>query len=97
MTLVAIDSQAFEALVKEVKEIKEKLNQKSSDYPLSERYLDIQETCQLLHISKRTLQNYRDQGIIPFSQIGGKIYFRASDIEEHMKRHYIKGFKQNMN
>jgi predicted site-specific integrase-resolvase len=36
--------------------------------------------CKLLHISKRTLQQYRDDNILPYIQIGGKIIYKESDI-----------------
>jgi predicted site-specific integrase-resolvase len=34
----------------------------------------------MLHISKRTLQQYRDDGLIPFVKLERKILFRESDI-----------------
>ncbi|MGP1553251.1 MAG: helix-turn-helix domain-containing protein [Prevotella intermedia] len=37
--------------------------------------------CQLLNISKRTLQHYRDTGVLPFTQIGHKCYYRREDVE----------------
>ena len=30
---------------------------------------------------RRTLQDYRSNGILPYIQVGGKILYRASDIE----------------
>ena len=32
-------------------------------------------------ISKRTLQTYRDRGLLPYSQINHKIYYRTEDVE----------------
>lgn len=52
-----------------------------------EIWLDITDACSTLKCSTRTLQKYRDDGIIPFSQIGAKIYFRESDIQEFLNRH----------
>lgn len=37
--------------------------------------------CEILGISKRTLQHYRDTGVLPFSQIGHKCYYKRADIE----------------
>lgn len=54
-----------------------------------EIYLSGEEVCKLLHISKRTLQQYRDDNILPYVQIGGKIIFRQSDILELLERNYI--------
>jgi excisionase family DNA binding protein len=56
--------------------------------------LSSDDVCNLLQVSKRTLQNYRDRGIIPFSQIGRKIYYKASDIEEYLSNHYIRAYYQ---
>ena len=39
------------------------------------------DVCRLLNISKRTLQHYRDMGVLPFSQIGHKCYYRREDVE----------------
>ena len=54
-----------------------------------EIYLSGQDVCDLLHISKRTLQQYRDDKILPFIQIGGKIIFKQSDILSTLEQNYI--------
>lgn len=54
-----------------------------------EIYLSGQDICELLHISKRTLQQYRDDKILPFIQIGGKIIFKQSDILSALEQNYI--------
>ena len=46
-----------------------------------ENWLDSQEVCLLLGVSKRTLQYYRSSGRLAYSQIGSKIYYKTSDIE----------------
>ena len=84
---------AYRKLNEKINNIDRKLDLKQGINPLTETWLDIQETCVLLKVSKRTLQNYRDNGILPFSQIGGKIYFKASDIEEHLNKHYVRPFR----
>ena len=58
------------------------------------KWLTSDEVCRLLGISKRTLQNYRDNKLIPFSQIGRKIYYKAEDINNYLERHYIKAAYQ---
>lgn len=91
MQVITIESEAFQNLVAQISEIKEKLNNQQEATPLSENWLDNQDVCQLLHISKRTLQHYRDNGLLPFSQIGAKIYYKASDIEDFLQQHYQRG------
>ena len=46
-----------------------------------DKWLDNCETCRLLNVSARTMQTYRDTGKLPYSQINGKIYYKASDVE----------------
>ena len=46
-----------------------------------EHYLTDRELSQRLKISRRTLQDYRNNGILPYRQLGGKILYRRSDIE----------------
>ncbi len=39
----------------------------------------------MLNLSKRALQTYRANGKIPFSMLGGKVYFRSEDIDVMLK------------
>lgn len=47
-----------------------------------ERYLTSEEVCSMIKISRRTLQEYRDNGVFPFIQLPGKVLFRESDIRK---------------
>lgn len=49
-----------------------------------EKYLTNREVCQLLRISSRTLQNWRDTGRIPFVRLKAKILYRESEIERRL-------------
>ena len=53
-----------------------------------EIYLSGEDVCKLLHISKRTLQQYRDDNILPFTQIGGKIIYKETDILSVLEQNY---------
>ena len=55
-----------------------------------EIYLTGREVCERLFISPRTLQDYRDKGIIPYTQIAGKILYRLSDINSLLQENYVK-------
>ena len=54
-----------------------------------EIYQSGEDVCKLLHISKRTLQQYRDDNILPYIQIGGKIIYKESDILTILEQNYI--------
>ena len=49
-----------------------------------------------LKVSKRTTASWREQGIITFSKIGGKIYYRLSDILSLIKQNEIPGVTSNL-
>ena len=46
-----------------------------------EHFLTSKEVCERLYISPRTLQDYRDRRIIPYTQFAGKILYKVSDLE----------------
>ena len=92
MEVVTFQSQVYLELVGRLDAINQRLNAKEKEP--KEKWLDNQELMQLLKISKRTAQHYRDSGMISFSQVGNKIYYRLSDVEELLKKHYNKSFKK---
>ena len=53
-----------------------------------EHFLTSKEVCERLYISPRTLQDYRDKGIIPYTQFAGKLLYKASDLERLLDEHY---------
>lgn len=58
-------------------------------------WLDGQEVIQYLHISKRTLQNLRASGLLPFSQVNGKFYYKATDVQDLLESNYSKPQSKN--
>ena len=44
-------------------------------------WLDNQDVCQILNISSRTLQTLRQNGMLAYSQIEHKIYYKPEDVE----------------
>ena len=53
-------------------------------------WLDNADVCRMLNISKRTLQTYRDNGLIPYSNIGGKFFYKEVDIQQILEEGLIK-------
>lgn len=78
------------ALSQDVKYIRAyiELLKKSKTERLKESWIDNQDVLQTLHISKRTLQTYRDNGTLPYSKINGKFYYKVSDIEHLLQSNY---------
>ena len=53
-----------------------------------EHFLTGKEVCNRLYISPRTLQDYRDRRIIPYTQFAGKTLYKASDLEKILMMNY---------
>jgi hypothetical protein len=46
-----------------------------------EKLLDNQDLCLMFHVSKRTLQRYRSEGLLPFIKYGQKIYYTSRGLK----------------
>ena len=58
-----------------------------------ERYYTDKELAVKLKVSRRSLQDYRNNGILPYIQIGGRILYRASDIERTLMDGYKEAYR----
>ena len=52
-----------------------------------EKFLSNRDVCRMLHISSRTLQDWRDMGKISFIQIKGKISYKESEVLSWVEKH----------
>ena len=96
-TAMLVDKTEFEAwmerIMGELYRISRKLDkaenrQKHLNYLNGERLYDNQEVCQLLRISKRTLQRYRNNGALKFHSIYHKTYYKESDLHEFIRNNF---------
>jgi|ERR1035437_7735097 excisionase family DNA binding protein len=58
-----------------------------------ESFYTDEELSKKLKISRRSLQDYRNEGRIPYVKLGGKILYRSSDIEKLLEEGYRDKFK----
>ena len=56
---------------------------------MGKRFITVAQLSERLGISRRTLQDFRDRGIIPFYRLDGKILYEETDIEEYLSSIYI--------
>ena len=59
-----------------------------------ERYLTDKEVAQILKVSRRTLQVYRNDGVIPYVLLSGKVLYRESDLERVLESCYHPAYKR---
>lgn len=83
MEIVAIEARTWEAMMSRFEAFTlkvDKLCGRNKEKHL-QAWLNNQDVCQLLNISKRTLQTYRDNGTIPYTQVNRKMYYKPEDME----------------
>ena len=91
MNAVILTQTQYEDLVNHLEEIKQTLKDPQKSF--SEQYLDNSDFIRMMKVSPRTAQTWRDEGLISFSQIGKKIYYKIADVEEFIEKHHKKAFK----
>ena len=94
MAVIIIEQNDFDSLKKKVEEIYDILKNEHVKNSADE-WLTSREARQLLGISCKTWQQYRDRRVIPFSQHGRKIYVKRADVVGFLERHSIKGASDN--
>ncbi|KAA6336619.1 hypothetical protein EZS27_015249 [termite gut metagenome] len=81
MDIIAIERNAFNQMIQRFEDFSKQVKSFCGNSQNNEQWLSNKEVCELLQISPRTLQSYRDNGTLLYSQIGRKCYYRVLDIE----------------
>lgn len=71
----------------------ESMNEKSRASFGNERFLTDKEVSAWLKVSRRTLQDYRNNGMVSYYQLGGKILYKESDIEKMVMDGYRNAYR----
>ena len=90
MEIVAIEKRTFEQMMQRFEDFAKRVNALCGQNRSNENWLDNKQVCELLKISSRTLQTYRDTGALLYSQIGRKCYYKTTDIEHFINQAQTK-------
>jgi hypothetical protein len=102
MEVITIENQAFSQLLSNIENLTREIRSQNQNIKtssnqtkpkeklaLGDEWLDNEDVCKVLRVTKRTLQNYRDNFVLPYSQIGKKILYKASDVQLILEKNYI--------
>lgn len=84
MEVITIQKSALDGMKNELKallELTEKATRRYTPIFKEEKWLDNQEVCLMMNITKRTLQTYKDKGLLPYSKLNRKNYYKLSDVQ----------------
>ena len=89
MEVVTIEKGIFSYVCERFTEFAKRIESLCSTHTQKvENWLDSQEVCLLLRISKRTLQRYRNNGVLKFYSIYHKTYYKESDLHEFIRNNF---------
>ena len=88
MTMIMVPEEEWRNLHDTLEQIIDLITRRNFDDSSSE-WIESEEARKLLGISPKTWQNYRDQRLIPLSQIGRKIYVNRTDLDAFLRSHRI--------
>lgn len=91
--VMTLRDEAVAQTLSTLRKANRKAEQLMADYrPVlnGERLLTDAEVAALLKVSRRTLQEYRNERQIAFIELRGKTLYRESDIEKMLQKYYKK-------
>jgi uncharacterized protein YqgQ len=92
--VITRDSVIFTEMISKIKTMETEVeSMKEANLSCNEKWINGEAVMKKLGISKRSLQNYRDDGILPYSAVGGKFYYNLHDIEKLMDKNYVSAQK----
>ena len=86
-----MDSDEMQVVLSAIRSVSKRIKDVAETYkPLfgGEHFLTGKGVWERLYSSPRTLQDYRDKGIIPYTQFAGKILYKVSDLERLLEENY---------
>ena len=90
MEYVAIEKSEYEQLLGTIKKAATDIRTIAEECSINSEWIENGELAEMLGLSKRQLQGYRERGVLGFSTIGRKIYYRRDDVARLIKNNTIK-------
>lgn len=90
MEVITIESQAYRELVSKINTIAKFVVEHQPTENHDEEWVDGYEVCTFLKISERTLQRLRSRGMITYSLISGKTYYKIAEIRRMLNEKRIR-------
>ena len=90
MDVITIESKAYKEIVAKIDVIANYVFSQEDTKNEDEIWVDSYEVCTFLQISDRTLQRLRAKGVVAFSNIGGRCYYKIGELKRLLEERLIK-------
>lgn len=89
MEYIAIDKSLYEEIVATVSTASQGIREEYKIYreSISSEWIENDELSRLLSLSKRQLKGYRERGLLGYTMIGSKVYYKRHEVERFVKRY----------
>jgi len=89
--VITRETEFFADMISKIKTMETEIDMmQAGNLTCTPKWLTGETVMKKLGVSKRTLQNYRDNGVLPYSVVIGKFFYSSRDIEELMRENYVK-------
>ncbi len=88
LQMAVVPQEWLDTITEKLETLSATLKQKSEE-EINNQWIESAKVRQILGISPKTWQTYRDERRIPFHQFGKKIYVKRVDLDEFMNQHRI--------
>ena len=88
MEIVNIEARTYEAMMSRFEAFARRVDDLCHRHGNKElkQWLDSQDVCGILGVTKRTLQTLRDNGSLAYTMIAHKVYYRPQDVQKLVGR-----------
>lgn len=90
MNIQFISDEAYKDLTDRLDRIEEAVGKPTKKVTFDDPWVENATAAIDLGVSKRWLQDLRTQGLIEFSKVKGRIYYRASELTRLMEENIVK-------
>lgn len=92
MNLIVINQECIENLIHKISELSNKVNLLTS-IPNQQPFIYTNKAIkELLGIQDKLLKKYRDDGLLPYHQIGDKYWYTREDVENLLSNSYYEAY-----
>lgn len=96
MEIVSIEAKTFEEMNEALKTIANRVQKVCGTYGTGsmDSWIDNQEACILMDISPSKLLTLRRNGVLPYSHIERKVYYKKEDVIQFMEKSLKQGISK---
>ena len=86
MEYVAIEKSEYKQLLGSIKKAAMEIRAIAEECSINSEWVENSELAEILGLSKRQLQGYRGRGLLGYTMIGNKIYYKRREVERFIKQ-----------